>query len=176
MVGQDEERIFFALWPGAETRAALQQAAQSVAIERPARRVPVYNLHLTLHFIGNVSRETAQAMRSAAHAVEASAFELRMDRVGHFRPPRVAWLGPAATPPALADLHAALASALAPCGYRAERRRFTPHLTFARKIDAAPPATKFIPVEWRLEDFVLLRSRIVDNGVQYEVAETYPLT
>ena len=88
MVGQDEERIFFALWPGAETRAALQQAAQSVAIERPARRVPVYNLHLTLHFIGNVSRETAQAMRSAAHAVEASAFELRMDRVSPTCMPR----------------------------------------------------------------------------------------
>ena len=168
-VGSDEERIFFALWPGAETRAALQRAVRTVSIERPARLVPVYNLHLTLHFIGNVSRETAQA-------VEASAFELKMDRVGHFRPPRVAWLGPATTPPALADLHAALASVLAPCGYRAERRRFTPHLTFARKIDAAPPATKFIPVEWRLEDFVLLRSRIVDNGVQYEVAETYPLT
>ena len=176
MVGQDEERIFFALWPGAATRKALQQVVESVTIERPARRVPVYNLHLTLHFIGNVSCQRAQEMRSAARAVRADLFDLTMDRIGHFRAPRVAWLGPAATPSALTRLHATLAAALAPCGYRAERRRYTPHLTFARKIDMAPPAASFAPVEWRLEDFVLLRSRIVDNGVQYEVAETYPLT
>ncbi len=176
MAEPKEERIFFALWPDANTRASLQRAAAAVIVERPARRVPVYNLHLTLHFIGNVSRDMMQEMRIAARGVRADSFELKMDRVGFFRPPRVAWLGPESTPAALTDLHVALAAALAPCGYRSERRGFNPHLTFARKMNRPPPAAGFVPIDWQVDEFVLLRSRIADNGVQYEIAETYPLT
>lgn len=176
MTAANQERIFFALWPDESTRAALQRACRGVTIERPARRVPAYNLHLTLHFIGNVARDAMQEMLLAARSVRADSFELKMNRVGFFAPPRVGWLGPESTPAALAGLHAALAGVLAPCGYRAERRRFRPHLTFARKLNAAPPVTGFDPVRWRVDDFVLLRSRTVGNGVQYEVAETYPLT
>ena len=175
MTEAGDERIFFALWPDEDTRGALQCACKAVSIERPARRVPGYNLHLTLHFVGNVRHEAMLAMRAAARAVRASPFELNMDRVGFFRPPRVAWLGPESTPPALAELHSALADVLAPCGYRVERRRFNPHLTFARKLNAPPPAADFASVRWRVDDFVLLRSRALENGVQYEVCERYPL-
>ena len=47
-------RVFFALWPGDAIRERLQQTALLLAVERPARRVPAYNLHLTLQFIGNI--------------------------------------------------------------------------------------------------------------------------
>ena len=47
-------RTFFALWPNDALRDSLHSASKTIPVERPARRVPQYNLHLTLHFIGNV--------------------------------------------------------------------------------------------------------------------------
>ena len=86
-------RLFFALWPNADTRAALQQAAQSIEIHSPARRVPLANLHLTLHFVGNVYFDEMDCMRAQAARVRASGFRLRIDCQGFFDKARVAWLG-----------------------------------------------------------------------------------
>ncbi len=169
-------RVFFALWPDDDLRRRLQQTALRLAIERPARRVPAYNLHLTLHFIGNIYAGELECLQHEAGTVRAAAFELEIDRIGHFARPRVGWLGCSRVPAALASLHRDLGQRLTRCDYQPEARRFNPHVTVARKLRQQPVAIEFQTLHWRVESFVLVESRQRDNGVQYEVVETYPLS
>ncbi len=176
-MGNDRQaRIFFALWPDDELRHRLDNAVERLAIERPARRVPAYNLHLTLHFIGNVELERMACLQQAARAVSGRKFELVVDAQGYFPRPRVAWFGCAVVPPRLEQLHRDLGQQLQQCDYRPEARRFQPHVTVARKLGVEPAPADFAPLTWRVEEFVLVESRQIDNGVKYEVVESYPLT
>ena len=176
MQNDEERRIFFALWPDEATREGLRRIVAAAAIERPARRVPSHNLHLTLHFVGNVASVRMAAMAEAARDLRAGAFELRIDHAGHFGKPRVGWLGVERCPAALARLHADLGEALSACGYRAEKRPFLPHVTFARKLAAPLPRFDFEPLTWWVNRFALIESRALENGVQYALAETYSLS
>jgi 2'-5' RNA ligase len=173
---QKDLRIFFALWPDASLREQLDNARKSIPVERPARRVPDYNLHLTLHFIGNVYREQLVCMQQQARLVEAEGFELEIDCQGHFSKPRVAWLGCNAPPDALQDLHRQLGQRLRQCDYQPELRRYHPHITVARKIGSIPQSSNFEPLRWRVEKFVLIESRSTGSGVEYWVIDSYNLT
>jgi len=168
-------RIFFALWPDRDLRKRLSRTARMMPVEPPSRRVPDYNLHLTLHFIGNVLFDELDCLQRAARQLAAPRFELAVDCHGHFAKPRVAWLGCSEVPEALQIMHRQLGEYLQPCGYRPEKRRYNPHVTVARKIKTAPMMESFEPLRWKVDNFVLIESRTVDGGVKYEVIETYPL-
>jgi 2'-5' RNA ligase len=169
-------RIFFALWPDTLLREQLNNASKSIPVERPARRVPDTNLHLTLHFIGNVYRDQLVCMQQQARLVDAKGFELDIDFRGHFRKPRVAWLGCNAIPDALRDLQQQLGQRLRHCDFQAELRRYHPHVTVARKIKSIPEHGDFEPIRWRVEKFSLIESRSDRSGVEYRVIESYKLT
>jgi len=168
-------RLFFALWPDAGLRASLEDAADNIVLAGTARRVPTANLHLTLHFIGNVYFDDMACMRSQARLVDASAFQLSIDSQGFFARPRVAWLGCSRLPGALAELHRQLGSHLQSCGYRPETRRYHPHVTVARKTGAIDTNAAFKPLRWQVDEFALVEVHPVENGVEYRVVETWPL-
>lgn len=172
---KQEIRLFFALWPNDALRAQLHRASNTISVERPARRVPHYNLHLTLHFIGNVFFGEMDCLRQQARLVEGEAFELSIDRQGHFRKPRVAWLGCREIPAALRELHEQLGRRLQQCDYQPEKRHYNPHVTVARKIGAIADSASFAPIAWKVEAFSLVEVRQIENGVQYRVIETLPL-
>ena len=48
-------RVFFALWPDADTRERVASAAAALRLTDGARLVPQQNYHLTLAFIGEVT-------------------------------------------------------------------------------------------------------------------------
>lgn len=171
-----DSRIFFALWPDDDLRQRLAGIAAAIPLMRPARRVPDYNLHLTLHFIGNVFRAELACLREQARQVQASRFDLRIDTSGYFGKPRVAWLGCRDVPPEFTDLHHRLGAQLRRCDYRPEARCYHPHVSVARKLQRAPVVTDFTSLDWRVDNFVLIESQTVANGVKYGVIETYPLT
>ena len=160
---------------GSATRAALARIAAALPLERRARRVPDYNLHLTLHFIGNVALDVADCLRDAARNADGDGFELAIDGVGYFSRPRVGWLGPGEIPDALRRLHAELGHELTHCGYVPEAREFSPHVTVARKLGKPLVADGFEPLHWKVDNFALVESRSCDSGVRYEVLESYPL-
>ena len=169
-------RLFFALWPDDDTRRRLQQAANSVEVVRPARRVPLGNLHLTLHFIGNVYFDEMACMQQRAAAVAAKGFDLIIDSRGSFDKARVAWLGCRKAPAALLELHCELGASLIPCGFRVETRPYNPHVTVARKIRQVDDKVAFEPVPWRVDEFALIEVQTVENGVEYRVVESWTLT
>lgn len=173
---QKDTRLFFALWPDDALRARLHAAAGSIALPATARRVPRANLHLTLHFIGNVYFDEMVCMRQQARRVEASAFRFDIDSQGFFSRARVAWLGCSEMPSGLADLQRRLGGRLRACGFKPETRAYHPHVTLARKVSAIDSDAAFDPIRWQVTDFALVEVRGVENGVQYRVVETYPLT
>ena len=171
-----DTRVFFALWPDAVLRESLSRAALTIPIQRPARRVPDYNLHLTLHFIGNVYLDQLACLQRQARRVKGAGFDLVIDTQGCFDKSRVAWLGCSEVPTALRQLHQQLGRRLQQCDYRPEARRYNPHVTVARKIRSVTDSTDFAALPWRVENFVLIESKASDNGVKYRVIETYPLS
>jgi 2'-5' RNA ligase len=173
---QKDVRLFFALWPDPVIRAQLQQAAASITLTSGARRVPDFNLHMTLHFIGNVYLEQMTCLQQQAGQVRAAAFSLRIDCQGLFAKPGVGWLGCGHLPSALDDLHHELGVRLSHCGYRPEQRRYHPHVSVARKLTAIDADARFTAIDWPLREFALIESCPLENGVQYRVVERYPLT
>ena len=101
------------------------------------------NLHITLHFLGECGRAGLAAARAAvdAAAAEARAFRLRVDGAGVFQQGRVVYLR-FAPREALARLYEREGEALAASGFAADERRYTPHITLARRAvlpDELPP-------------------------------------
>jgi len=168
-------RLFFALWPDEALRARLHDAANGVPVEGAARRVPRNNLHLTLHFIGNVYFEEMVCLQRQARRVSSAEFSFDIDCQGSFSKPRVAWLGCREAPDALAELQAQLGRQLHLCGYQPEARRYHPHVTVARKIQPAADSGPFEPIPWTVTEFALVEVLQLEKGVQYRVVETYPL-
>jgi 2'-5' RNA ligase len=168
-------RLFFALWPDDDLRKRLRDAADGIPIEGAGRRVPQDNLHLTLHFIGNIYFEEMVCLQRQARRVRADNFSFDIDCRGSFNKPRVAWLGCRDAPAALGELQAQLGRQLQLCAYRPEARRYHPHVTVARKIAPLTDNAPFEPISWKVTEFALVEVQQLDKGVQYRVVETYPL-
>ncbi len=168
---KDNRRLFFALWP--DVHASEQLANLQKGLHLAGRPVSPNNLHITLAFIGGVDSQCARCLCSAAGAVAFSPFSLSLDSLGYFHRPRVCWVGPGRTPPALNSLRQDLLRQLQACGYVPDPVHFRPHVTLARK-SAPLEARSFAPVLWRVKDFVLVESRSTDAGVEYHLLESYP--
>ena len=98
------------------------------------RWVPPENYHVTLRFIGEVGRYTAEEIDQALAALRGRSFPLSLSGVGTTQKAgRVTalWTGVDRNP-ALEHLRAKVETALQRAGLQPERRRFTPHVTLAR--------------------------------------------
>lgn len=95
-------------------------------------------MHLTLHYLGNAGvPRTAELLETVA----APAFLLAFEGVGMFPSSggAVTLWARVTQCPGLPGLHAAVAAALAPVGFRPEARPYTPHVTLARCGPKVPP-------------------------------------
>lgn len=154
----DSRRLFYALWPDDPVRHALLhwQTANLPATVRWQHRA---DLHLTLHFLGQVASERLDALRSLGAGIRAQGFELVLDRLGHWPRPQVLWAGPAEMPPGLLELHARLGAGLQALGFELDSRPFAAHVTLARRIRRWPEgAAALDPVRWPAREFALVES------------------
>jgi RNA 2',3'-cyclic 3'-phosphodiesterase len=131
-------RTFIAVDLGDEARAHLQREVARLGRALPGVRwVDPAKLHLTLAFLGELDDERLAAAEAAAleAARAVKPFTLEVAGLGIFGPshaPRVIWAGVGGNVRRLAQLHDALAAALAARGFVREERPFSPHLTLAR--------------------------------------------
>ena len=142
-------------------------------------------LHLTLHFLGDVADETHAALTGALTRVELEPFTIAIRGTGVFPPrgrPTVLWAGVAESA-SLAALHAAVGAALESCGLEIERRPYVPHVTLARLTPAVPRAwaSRFLADTVGLsidaipiDRFILYRSRKRDGATEHAVEATFP--
>jgi 2'-5' RNA ligase len=167
-------RVFFALWPQAGVREALDQAALGWLGKR-IKRMPAEKLHLTLAYAGPVSPATYQCLEVAAAAVQSPPFALAIDRIGHWPRPRILWAGPQHTPPALWSLVGQLRAVLAQCGIPPETRPYQAHITIARKLSRAQALAEIEPIDWSISQFSLVESVTDPAGVRYQLLRSWEL-
>jgi 2'-5' RNA ligase len=172
------QRLFFALWPDDGVRSALAQTATDLLGKR-IKRVPAANLHVTLAFAGAVTAPVRDCLQAAAGNIRCPAFDLSIDHVGHWPRPRIFWVGPTHTPPALWSLAGQLRTALGDCGLQTETRPYQPHITLARKISKATfiqhGATQIDPVRWSIRRFCLVESVTDPRAASYHILASWML-
>lgn len=144
-------------------------------------------IHLTLRFLGEVDAERDAAGRAAWRAAlrPLPPFRFSLGAIGRFPPtgrPRVLWLGvtEAGRGGLLPDLAERLERAARNCGFAAERRPFSPHLTLARAAREGRPAWPGdidggIDLLVEVDRVVLFRSELHPSGARYTALEAFPL-
>ena len=188
-------RLFLAADLDDATRAAAAEAvvrlralaeAQQPGTTRGVAWVDPRNLHLTLHFLGEVDEARWPGLREAlAPALEPGAPRLALEGWGTFPPrgpARVIWIGVAGGTGALAAAHSALGDRLRRVGMVTEARPFSAHLTVGRvkvpsglfwnRLCAAvdPPASG----EWTVPACTLYQSHLSPAGSTYSARLSIP--
>jgi 2'-5' RNA ligase len=171
-------RLFFALWPDRCLRADLARAAALILPDEGAsvQRVRSERYHLTLAFLAELNARQVEAALLAGAAVRAAAFEFVLDRIGHFEPANVVWIGPAQPPPPLARLKAELDRELLRYRLPVATEVYVPHVTCLRRMRMLPDAPQ-PNLPWAASEFVLVRSCRDANGrpAGYKVLRRWPL-
>jgi 2'-5' RNA ligase len=168
-------RLFFALWPEAETGRRLYELAGQMMRAGAGRRIVSENIHLTLAFLGSVTEADGVCYEQAASAVPGQAFDLTLDHLGGFQRSGILWVGPGLIPEALTGLVHALHQGLRACGYVPEERPFRAHLTLARNLRHGPEEQPVAPVVWNVRRFSLVQSHTDATGARYEVLQSWEL-
>ena len=167
-------RLFFALWPDARVRGDIEAVARDLPLQE-ARRVAASNTHLTLAFLGEVDAAICAALVDATDRLSCLPFALRLDRLGWWPKPKIAWLAPSTCPDELLQLAVALQELARDCGLSLDERPYRPHVTLARQVRAAPPPSAIEPIAWNIKEFCLLASATRDCRVAYQVKRSWPL-
>lgn len=167
-----KRRLFFALWPDENTRAALISATHVLVEHASGRMTPDENLHLTLAFLGDVGENEFARVQQIVEPVS-EAFELAIDTLEFRRRPRLLWAVPGTIPTALLGLESWLWEQLEDLGVQRERRAYRPHVTLARRADFVDE--EFLPVCWPVREFVSVESTLGPPHSTYKVAKSWPL-
>lgn len=162
------DRLFFALWPEPQVRAALEQRVQGLIRPLGGKPQRPDQWHVTLEFLGDVASERQAALHRAADRVRAEPFTLAFDALDHWRRPQVYCLASSQPSAPLMTLVRRLREALAEEGFAPDDREFRPHVTLARKVKAARRGALDPPLEWPADRFALVRSVTDPAGSRYE--------
>jgi 2'-5' RNA ligase len=171
-------RLFFALWPEPDVRAAIVDRTESARLEAAlgGRRVPAHNLHLTLVFLGDVPCERLDGLLDAAgQLARPGRFSLRLDRFGTFDRARVAWLGAEPVAAAVRLVDGLERAAEMAAGVSSDDRAWRPHVTLLRGIDvdaAESLPRPGAPIDWPVRGFALVESI---RSRPYQVLRTWPV-
>ena len=116
--------------------AAVQTEVQGLC--RRGNFTPVDNLHLTLHFLGEVGESDLEYLQDAMYeaALRNRPFRLTLGQLGFF--PRgskgILWAGLEKSPP-LQRLFSTLEKALEQQGFAREKKGLSPHITLGREVE-----------------------------------------
>lgn len=167
-------RLFFALWPTDAVRAQLDAQVQAhAALGRP---IPARNLHVTVVFLGAVPAERIDLVRAAAKLTLTGKFLLHLERVEFWRRAQLICLVAERTPPQLLSMVDGLRAELRQGGFELrDHDTFRPHVTLVRDVMRGPAAAGVAPVQWPVESFALVESKVGQRGSEYSVLEEWRL-
>jgi len=168
-------RLFFASWPDAETRGALERACRQAIGASGGRPVAPGKWHVTLAFLGSVPESGLPGIRATAVDLPVEPFELLFDGIEFWPKPQVLVAVCGQQPAAAAALARLLWSRLTPLGLTAELRPLRVHVTLARKVRTPAEGLSMDPVRWPVRRVALVQSITDPAGARYEVLERWPL-
>jgi 2'-5' RNA ligase len=174
-----------------EALAATQAKLRALLSPGSATWPKADHLHLTLCFLGDVSRADVPALRVAlGKAVQGSGeVELACETLGCFpghRFPRVVWAGVRDYASQLSALHHRVNEASRPFVAQPPEGRFVGHITLARLkrlshtdtqrlADATTAAAGCRFGEWKAAELELIRSELKPGGSRYSTVATFGL-
>lgn len=163
-------RLFIALWPGEALQHAIASWQRAWAWPPHAALVRREQLHLTLHFLGDVPADRLPDLVQGLR-VPFESFSLALGQ-GEVWPKGVAVLQPDSVPAALLRLHAALRRELVGLDLPVEARPYRAHVTLARRAQGAKPPAQGPGLHWRIDSgYALVRA--LPGGAGYEVLERF---
>ena len=112
---------------------------------RGVRWLAPEQMHLTLSFLGDVSEDIAEQLKTNLAAIEWKAFFLPLTGFGAFPAkgrPNVIWVGVGSGHPHLFQLHKRVQEAALGAGLEPDLRSFHPHVTVARCREVSPEAIR----------------------------------
>jgi 2'-5' RNA ligase len=173
-------RTFVCLELPASIRAQAESLQGRLAgLSEKIRWVNPTNLHLTLRFLGEISRSQVDtvclAVRTAASHVDA--FSIRLSGTGCFpspRRPRAFWVA-VATASDLTRLFEAVERELLSAGFPRETRPFSPHLTLGRvrvdkysgRVGEALAGAEFDAPPFLVTEVTVMKSDLKNSGAVY---------
>jgi 2'-5' RNA ligase len=167
-------RLFFALWPTDAVRARLAAAAEAHAAL--GRVIAARNLHVTVVFLGAVPEERVADVRAAAKLTLIGKFMLHLDRMEFWRRSNLIALTAANTPSQLLTIVAGLRAGLRERSFELrEHDTFRPHVTLVRDVVRGPAAADVTSVQWPVESFALIESKVGQHGSEYTVLDEWSL-
>jgi len=137
-------RTFIAVEVDERLKEKMAELQKQLSIDG-VKLVEKENLHLTLHFLGEIDDTMKGEVTQAMEKVNCRKFEMSCNRVGAFPSRnyiRVIWVGVDA--PELKSIHDQLGGELARLGFK--REDFSPHITLAR--------VKFLKDKTKLIEFL----------------------
>lgn len=174
-------RLFTALEIPAEVASALTLHRGGLA---GARWIEPADYHITLRFLGDVGRRTANDLDEFLAEIRNYPFEVTLDALGSFGgdKPRAVFARVQPTP-GLTELQADLERLTRRLGLPLEGRKFVPHVTLARLRDTSPvDVAHFLslhpivrPISFTARRLALMSSRDSVGGGPYVLEAAYPL-
>ncbi|MBP1154421.1 MULTISPECIES: RNA 2',3'-cyclic phosphodiesterase [unclassified Paenibacillus] len=187
-----EPRLFVAIPIPEEIRSVLKEDMESMKERYSFQKwVHPQDLHVTLKFLGATSQATHRLIVQSLSDMIGSftAFDLQLESWGAFgRPasPSILWAGVGGDLTRLSALQSNVEHAAAEAGFEREHRRYSPHITVARKYNGKsafqldPIITGSLkhtasPLAWRVQQVVLYQSHL-HRTPMYEAVEHFTLT
>ena len=131
-------RLFIAINFNQENRGKLVELQNTLRAHSKQGNFTIpENLHLTLSFLGDCDASQIVAIKSAMDTAYFEPFEMEIDRVGYFkRNDGDIWWAAVKESKSLLDLQRKLTNSLSAVGFMPETRKYTPHITLARRVVA----------------------------------------
>jgi 2'-5' RNA ligase len=172
-------RAFLAIPLPRELKSSIRDLQGSLRAKIPAVRwTSPENLHLTLHFFGDVTQETLEKIKVSVLSVKRCHRPLLVEvkGLGAFpnpRRPRIIWLGLEPKDP-LRRLHKDYQNVLQRIGVTTEVQDYTPHLTIGRLRQQKPDLTDLFKSvghtligQLPIDKLVLFESRFFSGGTEH---------
>jgi 2'-5' RNA ligase len=164
-------RLFIALWPPDETRAAIAHWQSQWTWPDKASVVPAERLHITLHFLGDVAPQQVADLKYVLKSVASPRFQLQFGRADLWQH-GIAVLRPDQLPTPLRGLQARVGLALTKIGLPVETRLWRPHVTLARRAADAKAPAQAPDFTWQGDGgFALVQT--LGGGRGYETLERF---
>ncbi|MFC1501283.1 RNA 2',3'-cyclic phosphodiesterase [Elusimicrobiota bacterium] len=130
-------RVFIAINLPLEVRKKIASLSKSFKLMESAKWINEDNLHLTLKFYGELSKQELEKINTLVPKalMDINPFEISFKNFGafpSFKKPRILWLGVSEGSENLITIAENIEKYSAECGFKTEERKYHPHLTVGR--------------------------------------------
>ena len=167
-------RLFLALWPNGNERKQIKELQDSIGLSA-ASPVKLENLHITLHFLGDVDKSDISMLLLSLENISNRPITLTLDRLGYFSKPNILWLGATHPPDTLTNLVKNTKNRVRSVINNYHQKNFIPHVTLFRKAQHLPEVRDMPHINLKFDSFVLVESVMQPEGVKYSLLQEWSL-